>query len=281
MSAMDHAVLIVVDGLRPDAISFPETPHICRLMAEGAACLRARTVPPAMTLPAHFSIFTGVPPSDHGVWANTNDPAPAPEYPGLMERVQFHRGRSAAFFSWEPLRNLWPPGAVEMAHCRNTVSEADHDLRLAEACGRWVGKRRPNFVFLYLERTDFAGHAEGWMSDFYREAVRGADAAVGRFLALLESAGCRKQYGIVLQSDHGGIGRDHGNRTEPEVLTIPWMAAGRGIPAGQSISAPVSVLDTAPALARMIGLPPAENGPVRPPLPIWGGAPTAGEKAGI
>jgi predicted AlkP superfamily pyrophosphatase or phosphodiesterase len=256
---VNHAILIVVDGLRSDAISSAATPNICRLMAAGAARLQAQTVPPAMTLPAHFSIFTGVPPSRHGVWTNTLHPAPAPDCPGLMDRVRFYGGKSAVFFSWEPLRNLWSPGAVEMAHCRNTVSEEDHDLRLAEACGLWAVERKPNFVFLYLERTDFAGHAEGWMSDFYGEAVRGADAAVGRFLEILESTGCRKRYGIVLQSDHGGIGRDHGNRTEPEVLTVPWIASGASIPAGHPISTPVSVLDTAPTLAWMMGLPSEEG----------------------
>lgn len=252
---MNHAILIVVDGLRTDAISSAATPNICRLMTEGAARLQAQTVSPAMTLPVHFSIFTGVPPSRHGVWTNTIHLVAAPDCAGLMDRVRFRGGRSAVFFSWEPLRNLWSPGASEMTHCRNTVSEVDHDLRLAEACGHWVVERKPNFVFLYLERTDFAGHAEGWMGDFYREAVRGADAAVGRFLEILESAGCRKRYGIVLQSDHGGIERDHGNRTEPEVLTVPWIASGSGIPAGHQISTPVSVLDTAPTLARMMALP--------------------------
>ncbi|MFP4030293.1 MAG: alkaline phosphatase family protein [Desulfococcaceae bacterium] len=265
---MNHAILIVVDGLRPDAISPAETPNICGLMAKGAACLRAQTVPPAMTLPAHFSIFTGVPPSRHGVWTNTDHPTPAPDCPGLMERIRFHGGTSAAFFSWELLRNLWSPGAVEMAHCRNTVSEEGHDLRLAEACGQWVAERRPNFVFLYLERTDFAGHAEGWMSDFYREAVRGADAAVGRFLEILELADCRRRYGIVLQSDHGGIERDHGNRVEPEVLTVPWIASGAGIPAGHEISTEVSVLDTAPTLARMLDFPAKDGRFSDPPAEI-------------
>lgn len=262
---MNHAILIVVDGLRPDAISSTETPNICGVMRDGAACLRAQTVPPAMTLPAHFSIFTGVPPSRHGVWTNTDHPTPAPDCPGLTDRIRSRGGTSAVFFSWEPLRNLWSPGAVEMAHCRNTVSEPDHDLRLAEACGRWVAERNPNFVFLYLERTDFAGHAEGWMSDFYRDAVRGADAAVGRILEILAAAGCRERYGLVLQSDHGGMERDHGNRTDPEVLTIPWMAAGPGIPAGQKISGEVSVLDTAPALAHMMALPPEDEEGDRPP----------------
>jgi len=39
-------------------------------------------------------------------------------------------------------------------------------------------------------------------------------------------------------------------------MTIPWLVAGLGIRAGHTIEAPVSLLDTAPTLARLIGVEP-------------------------
>ena len=39
-------------------------------------------------------------------------------------------------------------------------------------------------------------------------------------------------------------------------MTIPWLAAGPNIRAGHTIAAPVSLLDTAPTLARLLGLAP-------------------------
>jgi arylsulfatase A-like enzyme len=39
-------------------------------------------------------------------------------------------------------------------------------------------------------------------------------------------------------------------------MTIPWLVAGPGIRAGYAISAPVSLLDTAPTLARLLGIAP-------------------------
>lgn len=253
---MNHAILIVIDGCRPDALSPGDAPALHGLMARGAFTLRARTVVPAMTLPVHFSIFTGADPAHHGVLTNAAHSTPAPGAWGLIDLVRHHGGTAAAFFSWEALRALYAPGAVEMAFCRNTVAEPDHDLRMAEACAAWVVERRPNFVFLCLERADFVGHAAGWMSPPYRRAVREADRAVGRFLSILETAGLRERYGLVLQSDHGGFGREHGGMERPEVLEVPWMAAGPEIRAGHRLASPVRAVDTAPTLARMLGLPP-------------------------
>jgi arylsulfatase A-like enzyme len=37
-------------------------------------------------------------------------------------------------------------------------------------------------------------------------------------------------------------------------MTIPWLAVGPGIRAGHAIQSPVSLLDTAPTIARLLGL---------------------------
>ncbi|HEX9440267.1 MAG TPA: hypothetical protein VF909_11315, partial [Roseiflexaceae bacterium] len=60
---------------------------------------------------------------------------------------------------------------------------------------------------------------------------------------------------IVLHSDHGGHDRNHGTEL-PEDMTIPWLAAGPGIRQGYAIDAPVSLLDTAPTIARLLGIAP-------------------------
>lgn len=58
---------------------------------------------------------------------------------------------------------------------------------------------------------------------------------------------------IIVHSDHGGHGRTHGTDSA-EDMTIPWVAAGPGVRAGHPIAAPVSLLDTAPAVARLLGV---------------------------
>ena len=39
-------------------------------------------------------------------------------------------------------------------------------------------------------------------------------------------------------------------------MTIPWLAAGPGIKAGYDIQTPVSLLDTAPTAAHILGIAP-------------------------
>ena len=63
-------VLIMIDGLRPDAITPDGCPALTGLMARGAYSLQARSLMPCLTLPCHMSIFHSVPPGRHGVTSN-------------------------------------------------------------------------------------------------------------------------------------------------------------------------------------------------------------------
>ena len=40
-------------------------------------------------------------------------------------------------------------------------------------------------------------------------------------------------------------------------MTIPWIACGPGIPSGDRISDPVSIIDTAPTIAKLLDVEPA------------------------
>jgi predicted AlkP superfamily pyrophosphatase or phosphodiesterase len=112
----------------------------------------------------------------------------------------------------------------------------------------------PDFFFIYLEGVDQAGHAGGWMSRAYLEALEIADAAVGIVREALADTGLDKKTAVILHSDHGGSGHHHQER-RAENLTVPWIASGPGIRSGITLSTPVSVLDTAPTLARILGIP--------------------------
>jgi len=112
-----------------------------------------------------------------------------------------------------------------------------------------------DFCFIYPERTDFVGHADGWMSSAYLNALEQADMAVGHVLTGLESAGLRDAYHFVLQSDHGGSDHHH-TTTEDAVMNIPWIAAGPTLRSGHVIRSHVSIMDTAPTMARILDIAP-------------------------
>jgi hypothetical protein len=110
-------LFVMIDGLRPDAITAERCPTLTGLMARGAYSLLARSVMPSLTLPCHMSIFHSVPPTRHGVTTNTWTPMARP-LPGLVE-VARAAGKSCSFYyNWEPLLNLSEPNNLEYAYFR-------------------------------------------------------------------------------------------------------------------------------------------------------------------
>lgn len=252
---MNRAILIIIDGCRSDALQQVKTPNIDGLAADGSSCFEARTVNPPITLPAHFSLFTSSHPVSHGIYNNTGRPCPSPSVAGWFEVLAYHKLQSAAFFSWEQLRNLWVPGSIRHSLCSNVVQKRDGDHIIAAMAADYIVEAQPDFCFICLERTDYIGHAEGWMSPAYLEAVLTADIAVERVLSGLHKAGLRDAYHVIVQSDHGGLAHNH-TTMDDAIMNIPWIAAGRTLRAGHLIRQPMSILDTVPTLARIMGIQP-------------------------
>ena len=97
---MPPVVLIMLDGVRPDALVAAHTPRIDAFMAGGAYTLKARSVMPSVTLPCHTSIFHSVPPTRHGILDNTWHSMSRP-VTGLIEAA-FNEGKLCGFFRFRP-----------------------------------------------------------------------------------------------------------------------------------------------------------------------------------
>ena len=54
---MSNAIVVMIDGLRPDAIAAAGCAIVPGLCQRGASTLAARSVMPSVTLPCHMSIF--------------------------------------------------------------------------------------------------------------------------------------------------------------------------------------------------------------------------------
>src|SRR5215204_6137965 len=65
-----HALIISVDGLRPDLLLRAKAPRMQGMLDRGSYSLWARTTPGSITLPSHVSMLTGVPPEWHGIMWN-------------------------------------------------------------------------------------------------------------------------------------------------------------------------------------------------------------------
>ncbi len=242
---------VSIDGLRPDAVTPETAPFLDRLLAEGRSSREARTVMPSVTLPCHTSMVRSVPPTRHGVTSNTFTPLARP-VPSIADQAKAHGRRTGMFHNWSELRDLADPASLDvvMMNSHNRAHEDDH--RVTDYCLAALATEGLDYAFLYLGHVDSAGHAHGWMSDAYLAAVTNADACVRRAVEGALDPDLR----VLWLSDHGGHDRGHGTDCD-EDMTIPFCVWWPGVAAARLEG--VQILDAAPTLAAMLGVPGHED----------------------
>jgi len=255
MAHTERVVLIGVDGLRPDALAEVRPPQILRLMATGAYCDHTQSVTPSVSLPCWLSAVNGTPPEQHGIVANLwTPPAGREPIPSLFDLAHQAGLGTASFYNWEQLRDLARPGSLDRSFYRRIGDpEGDADLEVAAAAAESIAAHRPGLAFIYLGAVDAVGHLHGWMSEAQFAAIRKADQAIGLILAAMEAASLLAGTALFVLADHGGEDHTHGTGTPPD-MTVPWVASGAGIRRGHRIAGPVSLVDTAPTVAHVLGL---------------------------
>ncbi|MCH1866709.1 alkaline phosphatase family protein [Nocardioides sp. CFH 31398] len=242
--ALERRVVVVsVDGLTPGALETvgrAGAPAMWSVLDGGASTMDARTDHDlTVTLPNHTGMVTGrtaLPElGGHGVvW---NEPVLGAVVPGDGSGevgsifTQVHAaGGSTALFTGKPKFEVFPttwPNDVD-----RYVFEPGA-ARLTRLAARELRTERPDFLFVHLAQPDNAGHASGWMSAPYLDAVEDADASVGRLLEVVDATPeLRRDTVVVLTTDHGGRGRGHGDPTAPVEYRIPFAVAGPGVATG-------------------------------------------------
>lgn len=240
-------VLVSVDGLAPRVLAATETPVWDRLVGEGVSAEWAETIVPSKTLPSHTSMLSGVGPDRHGVLWNTWKPDRAIRVDTVFSHCLRHRLRCGLFAGKPKFAHFAiPEPGVERYRL------ADEAEAVFDAALDYADEAVPHFLMVHLAEVDATGHRHGWGSEAQRGAIRRIDAALGEFLEELrdEREGALS---LILTSDHGGRGRNHGSDHAHDV-EIPWVAWGRGVPAGARVGR-VRTEDTAATVLSLLGLP--------------------------
>lgn len=228
--AITHAVVISIDGLRPDVLLRSNAPVIRRMMDEGSYTFWARTIPESITLPSHTSMLTGVTAQRHGVTWNADlpegEPQKYPNVPTIFEAMKQGGCTTAMAAGKSKFRALAKPGSIDWMFVPEATTITDDVV--AEHAEQIIHEHRPDFLFVHLPNVDNVGHAVGWGTRQQRAAVALADSAVGRVLAAIEREGLAGSTFVLLSADHGGAGRTHGP-DDPRSRHIPWIARGPGI----------------------------------------------------
>ena len=238
-------LLILVDGMRPDALANCKAAQ--KIMANSVYTLHAQTVMPSVTLCCHMSLFFGMSPEHHGTQSNTYAPPKRPML-SLFDVFAIEKKDVAAFYSWGQLRDLCHPASLNYSLLIKGATHGWENAndRLTDAAIGYINENNSDLTFLYLGYPDEAGHAHGWMSEEYMHAMENSWENIARIMSVIP-----KDYAVIITADHGGHDHTHGTDL-PEDMTIPLIFAGAERELVGKLE-DVSIMDIAPTVAALAG----------------------------
>jgi choline-sulfatase len=251
----------------------PERPRsvllvtIDTLRADRLGCYGAAYTPAPLTLPAHATMMTGLPPPAHGVRGNGAF-ALGPGPKTLAEALRARGLRTGAFVGGFPVAARFGL-ARGFEHYDDAVEKtpgvhfefAERRAEVVVAAARAWLAATPGPVFAWVHLFD--PHAPYdpppafvRPDDPYRGEIASADAALG---ALLQAWDARPEPSVVaLTADHGEAFGEHGEESHglfvyDTTLRVPLVLRGAGLPAGRRVGDAVGLVDLAATLVDLAG----------------------------
>ncbi len=298
-------ILINLSGLRADLLQSSDrgpspVPHLAAFSRQGLAYERSFAVS-SDPLAAEVSLLSGLYPQEHGAMAP--DLTLSSEIVALPERLAQLGYRTAAFTNGgyagadfgvdrgfdefttpDPIRGRpHPVFGAALEHLRQLGDDRfflylhPNDLHGAD-----LGDGSLGFPRLAAGFDELTPERLGEVRQAYDGAARRLDAALGEFLAGLDSSGLRGATVVLVTADRGFELGEHGRvghtQLYPENLRVPLVLAAPGVEAGRSREL-VQTVDVTASLFELAGPgAPATAGRLLPGLPgapgprAWGAA---------
>ncbi len=275
--ARPSLLLVTLDTTRADRIGCygahgAATPTLDGLARRGVRFAEAIS-PAPLTLPSHATILTGRSPRELNVRDNGGYHLSEREVT-LAERLRDSGYRTAAFVSALVLHRATgiaqgfghfddrlPLGSAA------TPPGLQRDARQAvdAAAGYLADLEPPYFLWIHFYDPHLPYRPpEPYASRFagrpYDGEIAHADAELGRLLTLLAARGLERNLVVAVAGDHGESLGEHGEAAHDVFIyqatqRVPLLLAGPGVPSGVVIAQRVGLIDVAPTLAELLGVP--------------------------
>jgi len=284
----DHNVILLsLDTLRADHLrsygyARDTAPFIHETFARGGTLFEHCTAAATTTTASHMTMFTALTPSVHRVGIANVKPLPhwIATVPELLRAarfttgaitengwVTFEQGFGRGFDTYQENKGpdiMEPKGQVDV-----TFAKAEE----------WLRRHRDERFFLFLHTyqvhypyvppAEYAGlFADGVdpasppsvdAANYDRE-IRFTDDMLRKLYATMRELGIADDTIVVLTSDHGEEFSEHGcswhgEQLYEEVVRVPLMLHGPGVPAGRRVPEPVGLVDVMPTILALAGVP--------------------------
>ena len=261
-------LLITIDALRADVVGSvvggaPVTPFLDDLGRRGLVFERAYTPGPGTHL-ALFGFLSGLYPSQFLRHPRSFDGVPLItsrlETAGIPTRAVYPRGcltlgnETFRRFALDFGRASLQPGLSDLP-----VEETFRHLRPGPDDRRWF-----SYLHLMLPHHPYDQAAPAFVRGdgefaMYCSEVRQADDVVRQLLSRFREAGLLERAWVVISADHGEEFGEHGSKRHgsqlfDESVHVPLLVVGPGVRTGR-VPEPVSLVDLAPTLHHLFGLP--------------------------
>ncbi len=272
-----NVLLITLDTTRADHLGSygarnGATPALDALAARGVRFDQAQSVAP-LTLPAHATMLTGLPPQRHKLRVNGGGVL-GDEVETLATHFQRKGFRTGAFvgafvldrrFGLSRGFDVYDDAVARDPEGGDVSLEAERPAEsVADAALAWLraDQERPFFawVHFYDAHAPYAAptpFAERFASSPYDGELAYVDAQVARIVDALEKSGVRGKTLIAVAGDHGeGLG-EHGEATHglllyESTLRVPLIIAAPSLKPS-TVHAPASLADLTPTIAALAG----------------------------
>lgn len=250
----EKVVLLIIDGLRPDAIRRTVMPSLTTLVERSWSAAHAVTISPSVTVAALTSLATGVSPATHhliepgfrtlGMFAGMT----------LLPSHLRRNGKRVTIVA----NDIPAPQLVLARTLLGIVGAVDlvqggpRPVDVAERAVKEITQKGTGLTVVYLNDCDRAGHAEGWMSPWYLSEAARVDDAVAALAPIADQDDTL----LMICADHGGGGivpHDH-DGDHPLNLRIPLILAGAGVRERTRSQTPASILDIPATILARLGV---------------------------
>jgi len=273
----EHVILVGFDGWSAYSLNNgADMPTVRKLMADGSADLKSRTVLPSSSAVNWASMFMGAGPELHGYteWGSKVPELPSrmvnndnrfPNIFGLF-RDKNPDAEIGYIYEWGGMNFL--ADTLAMNYRQQASMNDENPDGCTPYAVKYIKEKKPNLLAVIFDKPDGTGHQYGWTSPEYFKMLTHLDSCLAQIVKAVQEAGIMEETVIIVTSDHGGIDKGHGGKNIQEIER-PIIVSGKAIRKGHVIQESTMIYDVAATIAYMLSVEQPQVWTGRPILSIF------------